>query len=80
LRDLDRLQQLRIRHRNADWLVRTDVSPGLVAVFRHAKIALPSRVKPITPPATPPPKPGANRRGRLRRSPKFARSCVISMV
>jgi hypothetical protein len=69
LRDRDRLQQLRIRHRDADWLVRTDVSPGLSAVFRHARIALPSRVKPLAPPpATPPPKPGATRRGRPRRS------------
>jgi transposase len=69
LRDLDRLQQLRIRHRNADWLVRTDVSPTLAAIFRCAKIALPPRVKPIAPPpATPPPKPAAKRRGRPRRS------------
>jgi len=69
LRDLDRLQQLRIRHRDADWLVRTDVSPALAAVSRCAKIALPPRVKPIVPPpATPPPKPAAKRRGRPRRS------------
>jgi hypothetical protein len=40
LRDLDRLQQLRIHHRQADWLVRTDISPALAAVFRCAKIAL----------------------------------------
>jgi hypothetical protein len=69
LRDLDRLQQLRIRHRQADWLVRTNASPILAAVFRCAKIALPPRIKPITPPpATPPPKPAAKRRGRPRRS------------
>ena len=74
LRDLDRLQQLRIRHRHADWLVRTDASPTLAAVFRCAKIALPPRVKPIAPPpATPPPKPPAKRRGRPRRSATAAR-------
>ena len=27
LRDLDRLAQARIRHRGADWLVRTDAVP-----------------------------------------------------
>jgi transposase len=73
LRDLDRLQQLRMRHRGADWLVRTDASPALAAVFRHAKIALPSRVKPLAPPATPPPKSTAKRRGRPRRSATAAR-------
>jgi hypothetical protein len=74
LRDLDRLQQLRIRHRQADWLVRTDASPALAAVFRCAKIALPPRVAPIAPPpATPPPKPAAKRRGRPRRSATAAR-------
>jgi hypothetical protein len=73
LRDLDRLQQLRIHHRQADWLVRTDASPSLAAVFRCAKIALPPRVKPIVPPATPPPKSAAKRRGRPRRSATAAR-------
>ena len=73
LRDLDRLQQLRIRHRGADWLVRTDATPALTAVFRHAKIALPPRVKPLAPPATPPPKSAANRRGRPKRSATAAR-------
>ena len=74
LRDLDRLQQLRVRHRQADWLVRTDASPTLAAVFRCANIALPPRVKPIAPPpATPPPKPAAKRRGRPRRSATAAR-------
>src|SRR5262249_21091075 len=69
LRDLDRLQQLRLRHRDKDWLVRTDASPALAAVFRHAKIALPPRLKPLAPPpATPPPKPVGKRRGRPRRS------------
>jgi hypothetical protein len=73
LRDLDRLQQLRIRHRGDDWLVRTDATPTLAAVFRHAKIALPPRGKPLAPPATPPPKSAAKRRGRPRRSATAAR-------
>ena len=73
LRDLDRLQQVRIRHRDADWLVRTDASAVLAALFRHARIALPPRAKPITPPAKPPPKPVPKRRGRPRRSATAAR-------
>jgi hypothetical protein len=74
LRGLDSLSQLRIRHHATDWLVRTDVSPTLAAVFRCAKIALPPRVKPIAPPpATPPRKPAAKRRGRPRRSATAAR-------
>ena len=74
LRDLDRLQQVRIHHREADWPVRTDASPPLAAVFHCAKIALPPRVKPIAPPpATPPPKPARKRRGRPRRSATAAR-------
>ena len=75
LRDLDRLQQLRLRHRDADWLARTDASPDLAAVFRTAKIALPPRVKLVAPPpATPPPKPPANAaaaRGVVPRPPEF---------
>ncbi len=73
LRDLDRLQQLRIRHRDKDWLVRTDASSNLAAVFRHAKVALPPRVKPLAQPATPPPKPPSRRRGRPRRGATAAR-------
>ena len=73
LRDLDRLQELRLRHRDKDWLVRTDAAPALSAVFQHAKIALPPRVKPLAPPATPPPKPVEKRRGRPRRSATAAR-------
>jgi hypothetical protein len=65
----DLVQQLRIRHRATDWFVRPDVSPTLAAVFRCAKIALPPRIKRIAPPpATPPPKPAAKRRGRPRGS------------
>jgi hypothetical protein len=73
LRDLDRLQQVRIRHRDADWLVRTDATAALAALFRYARIALPPRAKPITPPAKPPPKPAPKRRGRPRRGATAAR-------
>jgi hypothetical protein len=73
LRDLDRLQQVRLRHRDVDWMVRTDASAALAALFHHARIALPPRAKPITPPAKPPPKPAPKRRGRPRRSATAAR-------
>ena len=34
LRELDRLAEVRIRHRSADRLVRTDVAPAVGALFR----------------------------------------------
>src|ERR1019366_4261340 len=40
LRDLDRLQNVRLEHRGADWLVRTDATPNVAALFRHAHIVL----------------------------------------
>ena len=69
LRDLDRLQQVRIRHRGADWLVRTDASPAVTALFRHAqhRPAVARQARP-PPPQAPPPKSAAKRRGRPRRS------------
>ena len=39
LRDLDRLQQIRIQHRGADWLGRTDAAPSVTALFRAAHVA-----------------------------------------
>jgi hypothetical protein len=65
-----------IRHRQANGLVRIDASLTLIMVFRHAKIALPPRVKPIAPPpVTPPSKPrhkkGAAARGVVPRPPEF---------
>src|SRR5450631_3594880 len=45
LRDLDRLQQARLRHHGADWLLRTDATPMITALFRHAHIALPPRAR-----------------------------------
>ena len=50
LRDLDRLQQVRIHQRGADWLVRTDAAPSITSLFRRAHIALPSRARQTKPP------------------------------
>ena len=74
LRDLDRLQQLRIRHRDDDWLVRTDAAKPIAALFRHAHIALPPRARQMVPPKPVPPKKSARkRRGRPRRSATSSR-------
>ena len=50
LRDLDRLAEVRIRHRGADWLVRTDAAPTVTALFKHAHVALPPRARQARPP------------------------------
>jgi len=69
LRDLDRLAQVRIRHRGADWLVRTDAAPHVTMLFKTAHIALPPRAHQARPPPPPAPtKSARNRRGRPRRS------------
>ena len=69
LRDLDRLQQTRIQHNGKDWLVRTDATPAVTALFRQAGVALPPRALQTAPPLAPStaqsPK---RRRGRPRRS------------
>ena len=39
LRDLDRLQQTRIQHNGKDWLVRTDATSAVTALFRQAGVA-----------------------------------------
>ena len=88
LRDLDRLQHVRIRHRDNDWLVRTDVSKSIADLFRHAHIALPPRARQMAPPKLVPPKTSARkRRGRPRRgatssriSPKAAQSQSITEI
>ena len=68
LRDLDRLQHVCIRHRDHDWLVRTDASKPIADLFCHAHIALPPRAKQIAPPKlAPPTKSARKRRGRPRR-------------
>ena len=43
LRDLDRLQQVRLQYRGADWLVRTDAAQTITTLFRQARVALPPR-------------------------------------
>ncbi len=74
LRDLDRLQHVRIRHRDNDWLVRTDVSKPIADLFHHAHIALPPRARQMAPPKLVPPKTSARkRRGRPRRGATSSR-------
>jgi transposase len=68
LRDLDRLAEVRIRHRGADWMVRTDAAPPVAALFRAAHIALPPRAQKARPPPPAKSKPAQKRRGRPRRS------------
>jgi hypothetical protein len=68
LRGLDRLAEVRIRHRGADWLVRTDAAPPIAALFRAAHVALPPRARQARPPPTAQSKPAKKRRGRPRRS------------
>jgi transposase len=69
LRDLDRLQQVRLQHRGADWLVRTDATPAVTALFRKAHVALPPRARQTAPPkASAPSKFTRKRRGRPKRS------------
>ena len=84
LRDLDRLQHVRIRHRDNDWLVRTDVSKSIADLFHHAHIALPPRARQMAPPKLVPPKTSARkRRGRHQAwchvVTNFAESSVISI-
>ena len=48
LRELDRLAEVRIRHRSADRLVRTDAAPAVAALFRAA-MSLPPRARKARP-------------------------------
>ena len=50
LRDLDRLQQVRIHYRAADWLVRTDAAPDVIRLFKCAHVALLPRARQARPP------------------------------
>ncbi len=69
LRDLDRLQQVRLQYRGADWLVRTDAAATITALFRQAHVAPPPRARQTAPPKPKAPKKSAQkRRGRPRRS------------
>ena len=66
LRDLDRLQQVRIHYRAADWLVRTDAAPDVTRLFKCAHVALPSRARQARPPPPLRSKSARKRRGRPR--------------
>lgn len=68
LRDLDRLAQVRIRHRSADWLVRTDAASDVTRLFKCAHVALPPRAHQARPPTPAPSKSPRKRRGRPKRS------------
>ncbi len=68
LRDLDRLSQVRIRHRGADWLVRSDAAPAVTTLFKRAHLALPPRARQARPPPPAQLKRAQKRRGRPRRS------------
>jgi hypothetical protein len=69
LRDLDRLTETTIRHKGADWRVRSDASPTVAALFKRAHIALPPRAHQMRPPPpASPPKCALKRRGRPPRS------------
>jgi hypothetical protein len=68
LRDLDRLAQVRIHHRGADWLLRTDAAPSITSLFRRAHLALPPRARRARPPPLAQTKRVRKRRGRPTRS------------
>ena len=53
LHDLDRLVQVRVRHRGADWLVCTDAAPDATRLFKCAHVALPPRTRQARPPRPP---------------------------
>ena len=68
LRDLDRLSQVRIRYRAADWLVRSDAAPAVTTLFKRAHLALPPRARQARPPPPAPSNSPRKRGGRPRRS------------
>ena len=74
LRDLDRLAEVPIRHRGAEWLVRTDAAPHVAALFRAARFALPPRARKARPPPSAqsnPPQNAAAAPGVAPRRPEF---------
>jgi transposase len=66
-RELDQLAQVRIRASDKDWLICTDATPAVAAIFRQAHIALPPRARQTHLLKPPPPKTPRRRRGRPRR-------------
>ena len=77
LRDLDRLQQVRIHYRAADWLVRTNAAPDVAKLFKCAHVALPSRARQARPRRQPrqnPPENAAADQGVVPRQLEFRRN------
>ena len=64
LRELDQLSQARMLSSDKDWLIRTDATPDVAAIFRQAHIALPPRARQTLPPKPPQPPKVRRRRGR----------------
>jgi hypothetical protein len=60
LRHLDRLAQIRIRHRGADWLVPPTLLPQVTMLFKSARIALPPHTRKARPPLPTRPNPPEN--------------------
>ena len=75
LRDLDRLQQVRLQYRGADWMVRTDAAQTITALFRQAHVALPPRAR-----QTAPPKPTASRKSTPKRRGRPRRSATSTRI
>ena len=74
LRDLDRLQHVHLAHRGSNWLVRTDATSNVSALFRRTHIALPPRARQTAPPKAPSPSISIRkRRGRPKRSATSSR-------
>jgi len=53
LRELDQLSEARMRLSDKDWLIRTDATPAVAAIFWQARIALPPRATDVPAKATP---------------------------
>ena len=64
LRELDQLSQARMLSSDKDWLIRTDATPDVAAIFRQAHIALPPRARQTLPPKPPQLPKVRRRRGR----------------
>jgi len=64
LRELDQLSQARMRTSDKDWLIRTDATHDVAAIFRQAHIALPPRARQTQPPRPPQLPKVRRRRGR----------------
>src|SRR6516164_6191459 len=64
LRELDQLSQARMRSSDKDWLIRTDATPDVAAIFRQAHLALPPRARQTLPPKPPQLLKVRRRRGR----------------